>query len=251
MLIKDRGEFTKHIGDAATRSARLREIAQELLPEYGPNWHRHSLVTQRVEALSRLLHYNNLYQQIVDVPGVVCEFGVQWGATVAELINLRNIYEPFNPSRVIYGFDTFEGFPSLHAADGGVSAVGDYASMPGYADRLEEILTLLESFSPLAEMKRFELVRGDVIQTLEPWLVANPQAIVAMAIFDVDLYEPTKFALEKILPRLTRGSLLVFDELNCPTFPGETQALSEVLGLDRLRLRRSNLQPHCAWGVWE
>jgi hypothetical protein len=42
----------------------------------------------------------------------------------------------------------------------------------------------------------------------------------------------------------------VFDELNCPHFPGETQALMEVLDLNKLRLRRFPHQPYCAWALY-
>ena len=38
------------------------------------------------------------------------EFGVRWGQNLITLNNLRGIYEPFNHSRKIIGFDTFEGF---------------------------------------------------------------------------------------------------------------------------------------------
>ncbi len=68
-----------------------------------------------------------------------------------------------------------------------------------------------------------------------------------MAIFDMDIYKPTRDALNMIQPRLTKGSMLVFDELNCPFFPGETQAVSEVLGLNNLRLQRFPNQPYCAF----
>jgi hypothetical protein len=39
-------------------------------------------------------------------------------------------------------------------------------------------------------------------------------SIVAFAYFDFDLYEPTKGCLLTIKDRLTRGSILGFDELN-------------------------------------
>ena len=71
-----------------------------------------------------------------------------------------------------------------------------------------------------------------------------------MVIFDMDIYQPTKDALESILPRLTKGSILVFDELNCRQFPGETQALQDVLSLNKLKLQHDAHQPNCAWAVW-
>ena len=82
------------------------------------------------------------------------------------------------------------------------------------------------------------------------WVDDNPHAIVAMAIFDMDIYKPTRDALEAIKPRLTKGSIIVFDELNCPRFPGETQALADVLDLNELKLHHFPHQPNCAWIIW-
>lgn len=244
------GEFTARTTDAQDRHKRLFSLAQELMPQYGNNWHRHSLVALKTEALARVLYYSELYKKIVDVPGVICEFGVQWGATLAELVNLRNLLEPYNTSRIIYGFDTFEGFISTTASDGGFSKTGDYASFDGYEKKLDEILSLHESFSPMSHIKRFQLIKGDAAKTTADWLQANPHAIVSMAIFDMDLYEPTKEVLKLIRPRLTKGSVLVFDEINCRHFPGETTALDEVIGLNNLRLKRTPLQPYCSWAVF-
>ena len=53
----------------------------------------------------------------------------------------------------------------------------------------------------------------------------------------MDLYHPTKAVLKKLMPRLSKGSVLVFDELNSQAFPGETQALLETLNINKLKLR--------------
>lgn len=244
------GEFTAKPPEALEKQKELLRLATELLPAFGEHWSKHSMVTLKVESISRIVYYHNLYQQILSVPGVICEFGVQWGATLAQLINFRSMYEPFNISRTVVGFDTFEGFISTDAKDGSYSQVGDYSSMDGYEKTLEKILSLHESFAPYPHLKKFELVKGDASTAIRPWLDANPHAIISMAIFDMDLYKPTKDVLEKIVPRLTKGSLLVFDELNCKHFPGETRALQEVLGLNNITLRRTPLQPYCAWAVY-
>jgi hypothetical protein len=249
-LSKVAGELTRQSSDEQARNRQLLEITSSLLPSYGNQWNLHNIVTLKRQSLSRILYYNELYRKIVEIPGVICEFGVQWGATMAQLINLRGIYEPFNHSRMIFGFDTFEGFPNVDEKDGGFSSIGDYAITRHYEDTLEEILSLHESFSPIPHVKKFELVKGDASLTIDPWLDNNPYAIIAMAIFDMDVYRPTKTVLEKLVPRLTKGSILVFDELNCPHVPGETRALDEVLGINRLSLRRFPHQPFCAWAVF-
>lgn len=247
-----------NLGESLNRSEleknsdeRLQVLRDEIVPHMGPHWNLHSNLFIKRISLSRILYFNQLYSLIKDVPGVICEFGVQWGASLALLSNLRAIIEPYNYSRKIIGFDTFAGFESPHEKDGIAVAKGDYSSMDDYAEQLEEILNLHESLSPISHIKKFELIKGDASLTIKNWLVANPHAVISMAIFDMDVYQPTKDVLQQILPRLVKGSLLVFDELNCPRFPGETLALMETIGLNQLRLRRDPNQPYCAWAVLE
>lgn len=247
---KINGELTQRSDDYSLRLSRLHEIAQDLLPMYGVNWHRHSAVVMRKETLSRALYYFDLYKKIINVPGVICEFGVQWGASTATLLNLQNILEPNNYSRKIIGFDTFKGFLDVNEKDGSSVDVGDYSTFNDYQKILDEILSIHAADSPYKHIEKYSLVKGDASETVDLWLKENPHAIVSMAIFDMDLYEPTKNVLEKILPRLVKGSILVFDELNYPGFPGETMAVNEILGLNNLRLTKSAYQPYCSYAVF-
>jgi hypothetical protein len=75
--------------------------------------------------LSRILFMNELYFKIIEVHGVVIEFGVRWGQNMALYSNFRGIYEPFNYNRKIVGFDTFEGFPEVDLKDGQKVEKGD------------------------------------------------------------------------------------------------------------------------------
>jgi hypothetical protein len=45
------------------------------------------------------------------------------------------------------------------------------------------------------------------------------------------------------MKRVTKGSVIVFDELNCPEFPGETLAVLETFGLNKYAIKRSPLNP--------
>jgi hypothetical protein len=248
-LNKINGEFTRRMSVESENDSRLEQIAKERVAKggFGAQWNYHNSVFLKRQVLSRLIYQDFLYQKILSVPGVICEFGVHWGATLATMMNLRGMYEPYNHSRTIHGFDTFAGFPAVSQEDGGFSEAGDYASSARYEDELSQILDIHESFSPISHLKKYELVVGDVAETLPVWLNANPHAIISMAVFDMDIYKPTKEALQLVLPRLTKGSLLVFDELNCPHFPGETVAVQEILGLNNLRLQRFPHQPYCAY----
>ena len=190
--------------------------------------------------LSIILAIADLYQLIVDVQGSVLEFGTRWGQNLALFSALRGMYEPFNRHRRIIGFDTFTGFPNVHSKDGGSSMIkpGNLTLTENYKEYLTEILNLHEELAPLSHIKKFDLYAGDACQTISTFLEEQPHTIVALAYFDFDLYEPTLACLKAILPRLTKGSVVGFDEVNDPDSPGETLALMEAVGLQNVRLRR-------------
>lgn len=207
----------------------------------------------RRQSLSRILFVQELYSQILDVPGVIMEFGVLWGQNMALMSNLRGLYEPFNHHRKIIGFDTFSGFPSVDEKDGSASGMeaSTYSVGEGYKAYLERILAYHESESPIPHKRKFELIEGDACETLPRYLEDHPETIIALAYFDFDIFKPTKACLEAILPRLTRGSVVGFDELNQESFPGETVALQEVLGTKNIRLRRMRYAADPAFFVVE
>lgn len=71
----------------------------------------------------------------------------------------------------------------------------------------------------------------------------HPERIVALAYFDLALYEPTLAALKAIERRLIPGSVLAFDELNDPRYPGEIQAFREWIGQRSYEVLRSTVLP--------
>lgn len=203
------------------------------------------------QTLSRINFMQMLYQMIVPVHGTIMEFGVRWGQNMALFSTLRGIHEPFNYNRKIIGFDTFDGFPSVEPQDGGGVQAGDYGVVENWSEELEGILDFHTQNAPIPHKKKHELVKGDATMTLPDYLKEHPETIVALAYFDFDIYKPTHDCLEAILPYLTKGSVLAFDELNTPQFPGETIAVREVLGLSRYAIKRDPSNPLTSYLVIE
>ncbi len=199
----------------------------------------------RSSAIAKMLYIQELYQLIAEVPGVVMEFGVWWGANLALFESYRAIYEPYNYTRKIIGFDTFEGYASLSTIDGDSGFVneGNYSVPPNYSEHLAAVLDCHQAENVMANVKKYELIKGDATQSINEYLNAHKETIVALAYFDMQLYQPTKVCLEAIKPCLTKGSVIALDELNCPEYPGETIALREVFGTNNVRLIRSKILP--------
>lgn len=194
----------------------------------------------RRHQLADLLTMDALYRMLVDLPGVIMEFGVLHGRHLATLAALRGIHEPYNSFRRIIGFDTFTGFPDLSEIDqvSPSAAVGRFAVPRDEVDHLREVLAAHEAGDPVSHVQRTFVVQGDVRETVPRYLAENPETVIGLAFFDLDLYEPTRDVFEAIRPHLVRGSIIAFDELGHPRWPGVTAALRETLGLENLRLRQ-------------
>jgi len=190
--------------------------------------------------LSRVLFFYEIYKRILHTHGVIIEFGVRWGQTLSLMSALRGIFEPFNRHRKIIGFDTFTGFKGVSSVDGEKCGChnGSFSVSLNYEKELDEILALQEKLNPIAHLKKYELIKGDAVVTVPRYFKKHPETVVSLAIFDFDIYKPTKVALKTIANSLQKGAILVFDELCDDVFPGETVAVKEILGIKNLRIER-------------
>jgi Macrocin-O-methyltransferase (TylF) len=207
----------------------------------------------RRHQLTDLLTMNALYDMILDVPGVIMEFGVRFGRHLGAFTALRSVYEPYNWLRRIVGFDTFTGFPDVADVDkvGSTAFPGRFAVPDDYVGYLREVLDAHEVGDYFNHItKRTIIVKGDVREAVPRYLEENPHTIIALAYFDLDLYEPTRDTLNAIRPYLTKGSVLAFDELDNPKWPGENIAMRETLGLDHGNLRLLPGRPAPSYLRW-
>ncbi len=195
----------------------------------------------RSSGLAKILFVNEAYELIIDQPGIIVEFGTWWGQNLVLFENLRAIYEPFNQSRRIIGFDTFEGYSEISDKDiaSDTIKVGGYKVASDYFEYLEHLIDYHEKNNVLAAVKKHEIVKGDVSKTAPAYFKENDAVVIALAYFDMALYEPSKAALEAIKPHLVPGSVLMLDELNNRDYPGETRAFKEVFKDVVYRVKKS------------
>jgi len=186
----------------------------------------------RSSALAKILFLNELYALIDGKPGVIVEFGTWWGQNLALFENLRALHEPFNASRRVIGFDTFTGYPGVSNKDRRSETIveGGYKVSDDYEDYLDALLRYHEENNVLRNVRKTELVKGDVAKTAKDYFENHPEIIIALAYFDMALYEPSKAAFQAIKPHLIPGSVLMLDEFNSREYPGETIAFQEVMG---------------------
>lgn len=180
-----------------------------------------------------------LFRQALTVHGHIIECGVFLGAGLMTWANLSAIYEPFNHIRRIVGFDTFSGIPTITPSDAGGGSTQKLGGCGADSfDDLKECIRLYDLNRPIGHIPRVELVKGDATKTIPSYVNDNKHMVIAMLYLDFGVYEPTKAALEYFLPRMPKGAILGFDELDQAACPGETQAALDTVGLRNLRIQR-------------
>ncbi len=204
----------------------------------------------RRQHLKRFLAMYEIFKLVMPVKGSIVECGVFKGFGLMTWAKLSAMLEPENLTRRIYGFDTFSGFHNVDSKD--KNPLASHSSGDLAADSYEELEALIKEYDRdrfLGHIDKAHIIKGDVKETIPKFLETHPHILVSMLFIDIDLYEPTRIALESFIPRMPLGAALVFDELDNPMWPGETLALLETLGLGKIELRRLEWDPYIAYAI--
>lgn len=206
----------------------LQNVVIDLLSRWHPQF-VHSL--EKIKAIKMAFHFVN-YE---GVEGDYLEFGVFEGASFITSFKSHRATNQGTERRFV-GFDSFEG---LRFDEGEAS---HESLKPGtFATSYERVKSRIGSV--LKDRVEWHLVQGFVDVTLESDTVkALNVEKVAVAMFDMDLGEPTKLALKYVGPRLSVGSVLIFDEFfmfKGDAAAGEAGALDEFLRANpNIKVRR-------------
>ncbi|MDT3674970.1 TylF/MycF/NovP-related O-methyltransferase [Microcystis wesenbergii] len=208
----------------------------------------------RRQDIARFLTRWEIFKLSLQANGSIVECGVFGGGGLMSWYHFSAISEPYNHTRKVIGFDTFEGFPSLHekdikTGDSEHLKEGGFKTSDRIINELQSLVDIHDKNRPLGHIAKIELVAGDACQTIPQYVRNNPHLLISLLYLDFDIYEPTKVAIEYLYPRVVKGGIIAFDELNCAEFPGETTALLE--SLEMVKLCRFPYDPYISYFVKE
>ncbi|MEE4360820.1 MAG: TylF/MycF/NovP-related O-methyltransferase [Pseudomonadales bacterium] len=145
------------------------------------------------------------------VPGDTAECGVRFGKSSFFLLNAFQ-----QPERLHHIFDSFSGLSEVSDEDVAIDGVKAWTAGEIAAD--EQVCR-----DKLAAYGNCRFYRGWIPERF-PEIADRTFALVHV---DVDLYEPTRDALEFFWPRLSPGGVIVSDDYGFATCPGVTRAFDE------------------------
>ena len=189
------------------------------------------------------------------VDGDILEAGVYKGKS---LLAPGLLMKSLNSNKIVYGYDSFSGFPPVYAEQDDLSYFEKlYIEGKISADHLaqhhrrvkhrgfiknaiinEKNISSSETFEDSSKhnilrkidylnLTNIKLIEGNFTDTMNAD-AQGPDKISA-ALLDCDLYASYLAALEFIWPRLTSGGIIFFDEYFSLKFPGARIAVDEFL----------------------
>jgi hypothetical protein len=203
----------------------------------------------RRHEIARFLCRYEIFKRQINVKGSIVECGVHHGGGLMTWAHFSATLEPYNYHRKIIGFDTFQGFPTVATEDGSneLAHVGSFRADYDVQEELTRSIKEYDSNRFISHKQKVELVAGDACQTIPQYLTDNRHLLVSLLYLDFDIYEPTVAALTHFLPRIPKGGVIAFDEVNNPFWPGETLALLEKLDLRHHKLECLEYEPNISF----
>lgn len=202
---------------------------------------------------STLAPYFKLVSQGEPNPGDILELGVLRGAS---LITTSLILESLSSSKLVFGLDTFAGFPGYTEEDnfeqffklkasGLISqehldkvmknvswirirgATESPASISNSADFSDTSIALVENkIKKLGLDKRAFVRQVDISTNLKDFLQDKMFSVILV---DVDLYLPYSRSLPLLYKHLSPGGIIYLDEYYSLKFPGPRSAVNQFL----------------------
>ncbi len=171
---------------------------------------------------SKFITHLELFKKTQSVRGEIVEFGIFKGNSFFRWIKFRDLLEQ-TYSRKIIGFDIFGDFPEAKFEQDKMKRDAFVAETNGgISISYDEINQLLED---QGLSQNVEIIKGDILQTLDDYIDKNPHLKISLLHLDVDLYEPSKLVLERLYERVTKGGIIIFDDYGA--FAGTNKAVDD------------------------
>lgn len=182
-------------------------------------------------ATAKFLSHYEIYKIIADLPGHIVELGVFKGESLLRFAQFSEIFNCYDRSFEIIGFDNFAGFTQILPQDGTEDIEGDKVvggwSPREYKSELNDLIEYFDMTRLAPQKQRVRLIDGNIENTVPHFKKQNPNMRIKLLHLDADLYEPTKIGLENFWDNIVIGGCLLLDEYGFDLFGGEAAAVDE------------------------
>lgn len=149
------------------------------------------------------------------IPGDLVEFGCYIGTTS---VFIRRLLDARRENRSFHVYDSFEGLPEKSREDESPAGVGFKAGALSVSKKqfIREFQKANLSLPVIHKGWFGDMTAQDVPERL------------AFAFLDGDFYESIRDSLKLVLPRMSKGGIIIFDDYAREALPGVAKAVQEA-----------------------
>lgn len=147
-------------------------------------------------------------------PRNIIEYGSYRGGSA---LFMATLLKEFHPGARVFALDTFEGMPQTDSAKD-MHVAGDFS---------DTSIAAIQKSADALGLDNLVLVKGLVEDTAEA--IYQQASGFALAHLDLDIYAPLKFAHESVLPHMTPGGYIIYDDATVSSCLGATQVVEEMV----------------------
>ncbi|MDP3331387.1 MAG: TylF/MycF/NovP-related O-methyltransferase [Methylococcaceae bacterium] len=186
-------------------------------------------VTSDPRRMQKLIAHYELYKKITNLPGAIVECGVFKGTSLIRFAQFRDMLESAY-SRKIIGFDAFGKFPISNDGMHDQVFIEKFEREAGDGMSVAELQAVFDHKG----ISNVELVAGNISETVPEYQKLHPELKISILHIDVDVYLPSKVALEYLYEHVVPGGICIFDDYG--TVYGETKAVDEFFAGKSIKL---------------
>jgi hypothetical protein len=173
-----------------------------------------------VSRIDKIICHYEIFKKTVDIPGSIVECGVFKGLSLIRFLNFRDLLD--KKSKTVYGFDIFGKFPKQT-----IKRDNKFALLHDSKIGVGLNIKKLNNYLKIKKFKNFKLIKGQIEKTLPEILDKKIIKKISFLHLDLDVYEPTKFSLESLYNKVSKGGIILIDDYS--RVHGATKATNEFL----------------------
>ena len=185
-------------------------------------------LTMTKDRLAKFVAHYEVIKMVKDIPGGIIECGVFKGTSLVRFAALRNLIGNDFSAKII-AFDVFsDEFPNTEYEEAKEQRQHWLDTAGASSISTEQ----LEQLFKYHRITNFELIPGDICETVPLYVQNNPGMKVSLLNIDCDFVEPTFCVLENLYDKVMPGGVILLDNYAGEGTSGESYH-GDTIGVDK------------------
>ena len=198
------------------------------------DYETHFHLTLELSRLAKFVAHYEAFKAVSELPGAIVECGVFKGTSLARFAMFRELLGNNFSSKII-AFDVFsDEFPNTSFEEDQAQRQHWIETAGASSISTEQMVQVFDWMG----VKNYELVAGDICETVPKYAQEHPGMKVSLLNLDCDFVEPTICVLEHFYDRIVTGGIILLDNYAGEgttglTYHGDTKGVDEFFkGMD-------------------